>query len=397
MSRSSLGGGRSTGSASSGGGAVLSLPPVTLDGEIWERFPLYAAPSSAPPFHLVKFLSALPLANAPKATPTVAPGVAAAGEEGPEGWGAMPPPPASATVAAAAASSGAPPKLAYPFSKDTRLCSPRHTDYRSKFIQRKKVQKGGIGAAAANASAGAAALASTKSEEKSAASGDPDGINPLDRKWRLEDPRAIKGAPSYLGAREPPPRKEIHAMTPNHFLLLQRSPDGKFSFVNVENYAFRHVDSSAATTSLEEAEQKMKQRMKRFEKRVKSMNNILGGDEDEEGGAGGAAGKAGGGGGGLAMEGARPSIAGKIQPAERVEKADDAFEDMGVVSSKSAAAAGASVASLTSGARKAAQLARSAKIKREGGADYTRQFDDDDVDFTAEDMLDVSRRTFTAH
>jgi len=43
---------------------------------------------------------------------------------------------------------------------------------------------------------------------------------------------------------------------------------------------------------------------------------------------------------------------------------------------------------LEAGAARAAALSRRSKLKREGGADYVRHFDDDDVDFGAEDRLD---------
>ena len=417
MSRLSLGSSSGYGAAASAAAAaaaasapsIVSLPPVMVDGEVWERYPIYTSSSHAAPFHLVNFLSQLPVVQPPagsaaaaalaaSAAPAAATASASGGGGGGQTLAALPAARPSLSTSGPGASSAPPPqKLLYPFSSATRLCSPRHVDVRSKFIQRKKLMKPPGGGA--NVSAGAAALAATKaasaaaggSEEKEK---DGEGVNPLDRKWRLEDSRAAKGAPSYIGTHDTVPRKQIHQAGTNHFLLLRRSAEGRFTFVPTEKYAFRHVDASAPTLTLEEAEQKMKSRMKRFEKRIKSMSTLQA-QNDEEDGVSSGVGGGGGGGGGLAMERARPTLTGKIQPAPREEKADDAFSDMGLGSgsSKSASAAagaagGSSGAALSAGARRAASFARAAKARREGGADYTRQFDDDDVDFAGEDRLD---------
>lgn len=371
---------------------------AAADGERWDSFPIYLGGSESRPFHLVKFLSTLPLAYgttaAPGAAGAAAPSAAAAASSAaaaaatpamrPGELGVLPPPSASSTAAAAAAAANSA-KLLFPFAKETRLVSPRHVDFRSKFIQRKKVMKQAL---PSNAGAGAVAAAAAKADDKAAAA-DGEGVNPLDRKWRLEDahPRTQRNAPSYIGAHEPVPRKEIHQQQPNHFVLLMRH-EGRFTLVPADNYAFRHVDAAAtgpgAILTLEEAEQKMKTRMRRFEKRVRGMATLQAQNDEEEGGPSAGGGGGGGGGGGMALERARPTLTGKIQPAPREDKADDAFSEMGVIMGKG----GAQPLGLSAGARKAVALARAAKLKREGGADYTRQFDDDDVDFGGEDRLD---------
>jgi hypothetical protein len=125
----------------------------------------------------------------------------------------------------------------------------------------------------------------------------------------------------YLGIHDPIPRKELHQVTANHHAMLVRQ-EGKFLLVPVDTYSFRHSDNDDRMT-LEEAEQKMKQRVKRFEKRVRSMATLQAHNDEEDATttAGGAAA------GGMTLERARPAGTTKSQTTEKTEKADDAFAD----------------------------------------------------------------------
>lgn len=142
----------------------------------------------------------------------------------------------------------------------------------------------------------------------------------------------------YLGSRDQVPRKEIHQQAANHYAMLVRQ-EGKFLLVPVETYSFRHTDNDDRMT-LEEAEQKMKSRVKRFEKRVRNMATLQQHHDEEDAAAGltnNATAAEGGGGGNaasaLALERARPMGITKTQ-TEKVEKADDAFADTPAVRSK---------------------------------------------------------------
>ena len=121
--------------------------------------------------------------------------------------------------------------------------------------------------------------------------------------------------------------------------------------------------------TLEEAEQKMKTRMKRFEKRVRSMATLQAQLEEDDNGTttatGGSSASS-----GMALARVRP-LATTKQVYDTTEKADDAFADTPSSSARS----------------RASILAKAAKVKREEGADYVRQFDDDDVDGN-DDRLD---------
>lgn len=141
----------------------MSLPLVSSvveDGIEWERYPIYAPIGpNVPHQHLVKFLNQLPTVPI-KQTDT-------------------PLPPSQQPQ----------PKLLYPFSSATRLCTPRHVDYRAKFVNRKKTMKSAVGASSAtagSAAAGGAASAPGAANKKEA---DDEGVDPTERKWRLEDPK----------------------------------------------------------------------------------------------------------------------------------------------------------------------------------------------------------------
>jgi len=358
------------------GAAIGAAAAAAADAAIeWDRIPIYApTPEQQTQMkkHLVRFTSHLPV-QYPSSTPSSTA--------------------QSVSATASSTSSLAPPKLLYPFPPSTRLTSPRYVDIKPKFISRRKTMKSGAAAAAAAATASGAA--GTADGGKGGAGGEKDvesdEINPLDRRWRLEDgtssavdsrrtgpgstsssgPNAFsldsRGRPRfvYVGGRDP---KEQTA--PHQFVLLERRGN-KFFLHQLESYKFRHDDATAENMTLEEAEQKMRGRVRRFEKRMRSMASLMAHDNDEEGTSAG-----------TVLERARPSLAGKVTRAPDQDRADDAFADIGGRSSK----VGAVDSSLAQD-RRAKALERRRRARAEAGADYQRTFDDDDIDMDM-DVLD---------